>query len=279
MLATVRRASWGTSVVFRAGAGVGTVTKPGLPIAVGEPAINPGPRAMMREAIARAAQDLGARDDVVVEIAIPNGEELAKRTMNGRLGIVGGLSILGTTGVVIPYSCAAWIASIHEGVDVARATGLAHIAGATGSTSEAAVARAFALPQSALIEMGDFVGGMLTYVRRNPVRRVTLAGGFAKMMKLAQGALDLHSQRSALDFTRLASTAAEIGASSELQRRIAAANTALEALRHAEAAQLPLADVVARRARAIALDVLDGASVTLDVFVVDRTGKRIAYVA
>src|SRR5260370_5707478 len=141
VVASVRRGPRGSSVVFRAGPGVGTVTKPGLPVAVGEPAINPVPRTMMRETLAAAASALGDRDDVVVEISVPGGDELAKRTMNGRLGILGGLSILGTTGIVIPYSCSAWIASIHEGIDVARATGLHHIAGATGSTSEAAVAR------------------------------------------------------------------------------------------------------------------------------------------
>ena len=96
---------------------------------------------------------------------MPGGGELAERTLNGRLGIVGGLSILGTTGIVIPYSCSAWIHSIHRGIDVARAAGLDHIAGSTGSTSEAAVQKLHGLPETALIDMGDFVGGMLKYLR------------------------------------------------------------------------------------------------------------------
>jgi cobalt-precorrin-5B (C1)-methyltransferase len=277
VVATVRRGPRGSSVVFRAGPGVGTVTKPGLPVAVGEPAINPVPRSMMRETIAAAARALGDRDDVVVEISVPGGDELAKRTMNGRLGILGGLSILGTTGIVIPYSCSAWIASIHEGIDVARATGLHHIAGATGSTSEAAVARYHGLTEDALIDMGDFAGGMLKYVRRHPVARVTIAGGFAKLAKLAQGYLDLHSGRSTLDLRALAALAGELGAPAELEGRIAAANTGLEAIELAAAAQIPLADAVARRARATALGVLDGAGISLDVLVVDRQGKPIAH--
>jgi cobalt-precorrin-5B (C1)-methyltransferase len=277
VVATVRRGPRGSSVVFRAGPGVGTVTKPGLPVAVGEPAINPVPRVMMRETIAAAASVLGDRDDVVVEISVPGGDELAKRTMNGRLGILGGLSILGTTGIVIPYSCSAWIASIHEGIDVARATGLHHIAGATGSTSEAAVARYHGLTEDALIDMGDFAGGMLKYVRRHPVARVTIAGGFAKLTKLAQGYLDLHSGRSTLDLRALAALAGELGAPAELEGRIAAANTGLEAIELAAAAQIPLADAVARRARATALSVLDGAGISLDVLVVDRQGTPIAH--
>ena len=124
ILATVRRAARGSGVSFRAGEGVGTVTRPGLPIPPGEPAINPVPRQMLREAIAEIAAAHGDAGDVEIEIAIPGGEALAAKTLNGRLGIVGGLSILGTTGIVVPYSCSAWIHSIHSGIDVARAAGL-----------------------------------------------------------------------------------------------------------------------------------------------------------
>ena len=275
IVSAVCRGARGSSVTFRAGPGVGTVTKPGLPVVVGEPAINPVPRTMIREAIATVAKDLDDNDDVIVEISIPGGEEMAKRTMNGRLGIVGGLSILGTTGIVVPYSCAAWIATIHEGIDVARAIGLDHVAGSTGSTSEAAVARHYGLSESALIDMGDFAGGLLKYVRRHPVSRLTIAGGFAKLSKLAQGALDLHSQRSQLDLTQLAALAVELGASSDLQEKIACAHTGLEALQIAQEAGVRLADAVARNARRVALDVLSGAPVAVDVFVVDRNGNPI----
>ena len=148
---TVRRGEPGTGVIFVAGEGVGVVTRPGLPIAVGEPAINPAPRQLIRDLVAEIARDQGDAGDVEVTIAIPGGEILAKRTTNGRLGIVGGLSILGTTGVVVPYSCSAWIHSIHRGIDVARASGLDHVAAATGSTSERAVQLLYGLPEMALI--------------------------------------------------------------------------------------------------------------------------------
>ena len=111
---------------------------------------------MIREAVREAAEQFGEPGDISVEISIPGGEKLAERTLNARLGIVGGLSILGTTGIVVPYSCAAWIATIHSGIDVARAAGLRHIAGATGSISEAAAAKLYDLPDIALIEMGDW---------------------------------------------------------------------------------------------------------------------------
>ena len=107
--ATVCRGEPGSGVLFIAGEGVGVVTRPGLPIAVGEPAINPGPRKLIRAVVAKIAHDRGDSGDVEVTLAIPGGDTLANRTTNGRLGIVGGLSILGATGVVIPYSCASWI--------------------------------------------------------------------------------------------------------------------------------------------------------------------------
>jgi cobalt-precorrin-5B (C1)-methyltransferase len=276
ILATVHRAQPNTGVTFRAGPGVGTVTKPGLPLAIGEPAINPMPREMMRTAIAEVAAQLSATTDVIIEISIPNGEAIALKTMNPRLGILGGLSILGTTGIVIPYSCAAWIASIHEGIDVARALGLPHIAGATGSTSEAAVAHLYQLSESALIDMGDFVGGMLKYIRTHPVPRVTIAGGFAKISKLAQGRLDLHSDRSQLNLAELSQLAATLGASPELQQQILHSNTGLETLQLATQQGVPLAQAVALQARAVAERVLEGTPITLDVVIVDREGTPIA---
>ncbi len=261
--ATVRPAPAGRGVIFRAGEGVGTVTRAGLPIPPGEPAINPVPRAMIRAALA----DIAEAPDVEVEIAIPGGARIAERTMNGRLGIVGGLSILGTTGIVVPYSCAAWIASIHRGIDVARAAGIAQVAGATGSTSEAAVRALHGLPEIALIDMGDFVGGMLKYLRAHPLPRVTIAGGIGKMTKLAQGLLDLHSKRGAVDLAALAEMAPEAAES------IRGANTALHAFELA--GDIPLGDIVARRAWQTAADVLEGAPTELEVVVFDRAGQLV----
>ncbi|WP_353859811.1 cobalt-precorrin-5B (C(1))-methyltransferase [Azospirillum formosense] len=270
--ARVSRAEPGQGVVFRAGEGVGTVTRPGLPVPVGEPAINPVPRAMIRQAVADAAALAGEAPDVVVEVSVENGEALARRTMNPRLGILGGLSILGTTGIVVPYSCAAWIASIQRGVDVARAAGLGHVAACTGDTSEKAVVARYGLPEHALLDMGDFAGGTLKYLRRHPIPRLTLCGGFAKFGKLARGLLDLHSKRGSVDLDWLADRMAELGAAPERVAEARAANTAAQVLGIAREAGLPLADRVAALAQRTALETLDGAPVAVEVLVTDRQG-------
>jgi cobalt-precorrin-5B (C1)-methyltransferase len=230
---------------------------------------------MMRDAIAEAAAAGAASGDVEIEIAVPGGESLAQRTMNGRLGIVGGISILGTTGIVVPYSCAAWIASIHSGIDVARAAGLSHIAAATGSTSERAVAALYALPEIALVDMGDFAGGLLKYLRRHPVQRLTLAGGFAKIAKLGQGHLDLHSGRSRVDLDWLAARLAELGASPATIAGARSANSALEILESARGAGLGLGDAVAAKARAVARDLLGDAPIGVEVAIFDREGRLV----
>ena len=271
IIARVSPGAPGKGVVYRAGEGVGTVTRPGLPLAIGEPAINPVPRRMIRAAIAEAAAALGDAVDVVVEISIPGGEETAKRTLNGRLGIVGGLSILGTTGIVIPFSCAAWISSIHRGIDVARGMGVAHIAGATGSTSEAAIKALDSLPDVALIEMGDFVGGLLKYLRQHPIPRVTIAGGMGKMTKLAQGLLDLHSKRGAVDPAFLARLAPP-----DIARQIAQAATAKHAFEIAGAAKINLAARVAEAAWKTAARALDHADCQLEIVIFDRDGGLLA---
>lgn len=277
IIATVRRGVRGTGVVFRAGKGVGTVTRPGLPIPPGEPAINPVPRALMRAVVTELADALGGPHDVEIEISVPTGEKLAAKTWNPRLGIEGGLSILGTTGIVHPFSCSAWIHSIHRGIDVARAAGLTHVAGSTGSTSEAAVKAHHGLSDIALLDMGDFVGGMLKYLRNHPVDRVTIAGGFAKLTKLAQGFLDLHSGRSQVDFEWLSQTARTAGADDAVCAAIVDANTAAEALSIAATAGIDLAGPVARAARARAERVVEGHPVAVDVLVVDRSGQIIAH--
>ncbi|TLG78044.1 cobalt-precorrin-5B (C(1))-methyltransferase [Methylocystis sp. B8] len=274
--ARVRRGAPGAGVRFFSGEGVGVVTRPGLPLPPGAPAINPTPRKMMIETIEDASAKIGVGADVDIEISIPGGEELAKHTLNGRLGIIGGLSILGTTGIVTPFSCAAWIDSIHRGVDVARASGLTHVAGTTGSTSEAAVKRLYDLPETALIEMGDFVGGLLKYLRTHPVARVTIGGGFAKMTKLAQGRLDLHSGRSSVDFAQLAQTAREVGAGEEIAALIANANSALEALEIAQGAGVDLAAPIARAAWRTAARALETGESELDVIIFDREGVLLA---
>ncbi|MEO1544956.1 MAG: cobalt-precorrin-5B (C(1))-methyltransferase, partial [Pseudomonadota bacterium] len=263
VIANVRAGAVGSGVTFKAGDGVGMVTKPGLPIAPGEPAINPVPREMMRTAIAEVVSQTGASGDVEIEISIPGGDQLATKTMNPRLGIVGGLSILGTTGVVVPYSCAAWIHSIHRSVDVARATDISHIAGSTGSTSERAVQALYDLPESALVEMGDFVGGFLKYARRHPVPHITIAGGFAKMTKLGQGFLDLHSRRGSVDFDWLADQLGAINAPADLITDCRSANTAQLVLQQCAKQHFPIGDIVAKAAQKTASNVIDDTAFTV----------------
>ncbi|EPY00999.1 cobalt-precorrin-5B (C(1))-methyltransferase [Magnetospirillum fulvum] len=267
IVATLRRGEPGRGLLFRAGDGVGTVTKPGLPLAVGEPAINPVPRRLM--GLVAAAAGIA---DLEIEISVPEGERIATRTWNPRLGILGGISILGTTGIVVPYSCSAWIHSIQRGIDVARAAGINHIAGCVGNTSEKAVVRHYGLSPEAIIDMGDFAGGMLTYLRRHPVARVTIAGGFAKITKLAAGHLDLHSKRSQVDPARLADMLARLGAGPAVIARAAAANTALEVLELAQDSNLPLGNAIAREAAAVARATLDRPEIVLDVLAFDRQG-------
>lgn len=263
-----------SGIIFRAGAGVGTVTLPGLPLAVGEPAINPMPRAYITENL-RAAAGLGEGDpdpDVVVEVGVVHGEQLARKTMNPRLGIIGGLSVLGTTGVIVPYSCAAWIDSIRRGIDVAKALGHDHVAGCTGSTSEKVVRSLHGLPETSLLDMGDFVGAVLTYLKKVPIPRLTIGGGIGKLAKLADGHLDLHSGRSTVDLDFLARLAQTNGASPEVVAAIPGAQTALGAWRVAKELGFDLGAVVAATAREEAMKVLDGAPVAVDVVVIDRAG-------
>jgi cobalt-precorrin-5B (C1)-methyltransferase len=268
----VTRGEPGGGVVFRAGPGVGTVTKPGLPLAVGEPAINPMPRRFIAEHVAAVAARHGGTGDVVVEISVEHGEELARKTWNPRLGILGGLSILGTTGVVVPYSCSSWIDSIRRGIDVARAAGHQHVAGCTGSTSERVVTELYALPEDALLDMGDFAGAVLKYLKRHPVPRLTIAGGIGKMAKLGDGHLDLHSGRSQVSTESLAAMVREAGGDEALVEGVRSANSALDALQQCQAAGLPLGNLVAARARATAEGVLLGSPVEVDVVVIDRGG-------
>ena len=259
-----------SGVLFRAGDGVGTITQPGLPLPPGEPAINPVPRAMICTAL---GQITPGPVDACVTISIANGEKLAERTLNARLGILGGLSVLGTTGIVIPYSCSAWIHSIHRGVDVARALGLPHIAGSTGATSENSVRSLYTLSDPALIEMGDFAGGFLKYLHRHPVPRLTIAGGLAKMTKLAQGHLDLHSSRTLADPQALALLAAPLDLSEAQIDRLRRAQTIAQG--YAAIDDDRLGELIAQRAAEIARNALGDPACQLDVVIFDRQGTLI----
>ena len=274
ILATARRLTSGQGIQFKAGPGVGTVTKPGLPLQPGEPAINPAPRAMIRQALQEVADIHNTHSDAEITISVPNGEELAKHTWNGRLGIKGGISILGTTGIVHPYSCSAWIASIHRGIDVLIANHIDHAGAATGSTTEMALQTLYRLAPEQIIDMGDFAGGMLKYLRHHPIPQLTMALGFGKGVKLADGFLDLHSARSQVDLHHLASWAEDGGADSHLVHSIQNAHTAMEALQIAD--KFPLANIVAVKARTVAQEIIHPSNIKITIALFDRSGNQVS---
>jgi len=217
--ARVRRAA---TYELAGGEGVGTVTRPGLGLEVGGPAINPVPRRMIAESVAAATGE-----PLRIEVSVPGGEEMAKKTLNGRLGIVGGISILGTTGIVRPYSTSSWRASVEQAVDVAAANGVREVVLSTGGRSEKFSQKLLAgLPELAFVEMGEFTGHALKRCALRGVEKATLAGMIGKLSKIAQGHFMTHVAGNRVDPEFLASIALEAGASEELAERIRTANTA-----------------------------------------------------
>ncbi len=215
----------GTVIELRAGPGVGVVTRPGLGLPVGGPAINPVPRRMISRAVRETLTALPPR--VTVAVWVRDGETLARRTFNGRLGIVGGLSILGTTGVVRPYSTAAWKASVLQGIDVAAALGLTEVVASTGGRSEKfAKALRRDLPQAAFVEMGEFTGHVLKRARERGVAQVTLSGMIGKLSKIACGHFMTHVAGNQVDHTYLAAVSQRAGANGSLASAIREANSA-----------------------------------------------------
>lgn len=267
------------TIRFAAAKGVGTVTREGLALSPGEPAINPVPRQMMTRHLLDIAQHYKYSGGFRVEIGIVNGEALARKTMNPRLGILGGLSVLGTTGIVRPFSCAAYIASIHQGIDVASTNGYHHIAATTGNRSEQAVVEEYDLPDMALIEMGDFAGAVFKHLKKihqnTAVRKLTLCGGFGKISKLAKGHMDLHSRASSIDLNFIAELAEEAGADAELCERIRQANTSIEALKLCRQQNIPLAEKLCTKALAVVQQKLP-AGIHAEVWTTDRQGRIIA---
>lgn len=276
IISEVKQLTKGQGIRFVAGDGVGTVTLAGLPTEVGEAAISTVPRRLMTEVIETLAEELNVSPDVEIKISIPNGEVIAQSTWNARLGILGGLSILGTTGVVHPYSCSAWIASIQRGVDVARRNDIDHIVGCTGSTSEAAAMKYLDLDHLSMIDMGDFVGGFLKYVRKHPVKQVTIAGGFAKITKLAMGMLDLHSSRGQVDFEIYVEIFKEQNADEETCEKVRNANTAFQVLDIAKQAKVNITMPIAYMAQRQAMKILKTPNLPITVLIVSRDGNRLA---
>jgi len=257
---------------FAAGEGVGTVTRSGLLLDVGQAAINPVPRSMMTLHLERLADFYHYDGGFKVTVGVKDGVEIAKKTMNGRLGILGGLSILGTSGIVRPYSCSAWIASIHQGLDVAVANNFDHVAAATGNASEAFISQHYGLDDMQLIEMGDFAGAVIKHLKKSPVKRLTICGGFGKISKLADGHMDLHSSKSSINLSKLATIARDLGANNELFETIKCCNTSLEALDLCQQQGIALANTVCQNALNVAQQSVPS-SVQLEVFAVNRQGQ------
>ncbi|MEK8132348.1 cobalt-precorrin-5B (C(1))-methyltransferase [Paenibacillus filicis] len=212
------------------GIGVGRVTKPGLPVEVGLAAINPVPRKMIREAVHGVLNrfDLLHRG-VRVVVSVPDGEEIAKKTLNGRLGIIGGISILGTRGTVVPFSTAAYKASVAQAIRVAVKSGVRHIVLSTGGRTEKYGMDVYpSLPEEAFVEMGDFVGFAVQQCVRQGITRITLVGMMGKFSKVAQGVMMVHSKSAPVDFGFLAQLAEEAEASEDTLDIIRGANTAAQ---------------------------------------------------
>ncbi|MGC4377067.1 cobalt-precorrin-5B (C(1))-methyltransferase [Fictibacillus sp. Mic-4] len=214
-------------IILDGGEGVGRVTKPGLPVAVGEAAINPVPRKMIITTAENVLNEFDVEKGIKIVISVPDGEEIAKKTLNARLGIIGGISILGTRGIVVPFSTAAYKASIVQAISVARASGCDHVVLTTGGRSEKfAMELLTHLPEEAFIEMGDFVGFSLKQCKRQNIKKVSLVGMMGKFSKIAQGVMMVHSKSAPVDFGFLAETAKAAGAKEELIAEIQEANTA-----------------------------------------------------
>ena len=211
------------AVAVRGGAGVGRVTKPGTGIPVGDASITRVPLRMIRQAVLDAAESAGSNLSLIAEISVPGGEEIAKKTDNPRLGIVGGISILGTTGVVQPFSTAAWRASVNVSIDVAAANALPHMVITTGTQSEAFAKRRLELPDMAYVNVGIFTGSALKRCVQRGISRATLVGMIGKFSKIAMGNFVTHVAGNKVDPAFLASLAADCGASDAVQTEMRSA--------------------------------------------------------
>jgi cobalt-precorrin-5B (C1)-methyltransferase len=225
-------------VLILGGAGIATVTKPGLGLEVGGPAINPVPRRnitdMVQEELAH-----GALRGAVVTLSVPRGEEIAKDTLNARLGLLGGISILGTSGIVRPYSTAAYKASVVQAIDVASERGYRTLAVTTGGKSEAYAMKLHPeLSEDAFIQVGDFIGIALRRCVRRAIARVVIVGMIGKLSKMANDKMQTHAAGSDVNMELLAELAAELGGGVELCAQIRTANTARHVLELCSAAGL-----------------------------------------
>ena len=243
---TARRGEY--PVVIGGGRGVGTVTKPGLAVPPGEPAINPGPRRMITQSIIDVLERRHLRLPVRVEVFVPEGQVLAEKTLNARLGILGGISILGTTGVVKPMSHDAYIATIESAVSVARASGLNHLVLTTGRRSERYAESVFPqFPEEAFVQAGDFFKLSLEATARKGFKHITLAVFFGKALKMACGVPHTHAAKSSLSLERLAEWADQATGDPNIAEDIRSANTARHAFGMIHATHATIVALVGNR--------------------------------
>lgn len=257
------------------GEGVGVVTKPGLGLTIGGPAINDVPRQMITASVGEVV-DLNRRG-VRVVVSVPGGEQMARKTTNARLGILGGISILGTTGLVRPFSTASWRASVVQAVQVLAAQSDSTLVLCTGGRTErGAMALLPDLPAGAFVEVGDFTGAALSAAVGTSLTRVVFVGMAGKLTKLASGVLMTHYTRSKVDLALLGDVTAAAGGSADAVAQVAAANTARHAheLWAAHGIERPAADELCRRVRAVLLRFAEHA-LEVDVAMVDFTGDRL----
>jgi cobalt-precorrin-5B (C1)-methyltransferase len=252
-----------------AGIGIGRVTKPGLAVAVGGPAINPVPRKMITAAVRSVFPQIPDGRALQLTLSIPDGVERAKKTLNERLGIVGGLSLLGTSGIVRPISHKAWTDTLEVALDVALAAGVPAVVLSTGRTSELA-ARRLNLPEEAYIMMGDFIGYCLEACHRKGVPEINLAAQFAKLVKIACGHNQTHARNAELDLDRLRTWGQEIDLDAEDCQRLELAHTAREVFQLL-GAESRLVGEVAGRALEMMREQLPAAGVKIQL--VDYQGK------
>ncbi|MDJ0985527.1 MAG: cobalt-precorrin-5B (C(1))-methyltransferase CbiD [Desulfobacterales bacterium] len=219
-----------TAVQITGGTGVGKITKPGLEMPPGEPAINSGPRKMIHQAIHETLSEHNIQRAAAVEVFVPKGEEIAKKTLNARLGILGGISILGTTGLVRPMSHDAFIATIESALSVARASGNKRVVLTTGRRSERYAQQLWPhLAEEAFVQIGDFFKQSLEMAAGLDIVQITLGVFFGKAVKMAQGVPHTHAAKSRLTLDKLANWTLQVTQDSMLSAGISAANTARHA--------------------------------------------------
>lgn len=260
------------------GEGVGVVTKPGLGLELGGPAINPTPRAMITQAVTEAldSQDRGVR----VVISVPEGEVMARKTTNKRLGIIGGISILGTTGIVRPFSTASWRASVEQAVSVMAAQGLDTLVLCTGGRTEKGAMKLLpTLPDVCFVEVGDFTGAALRKAVEHGLKQVVFVGMAGKLTKLASGVLMTHYTRSQVSTELLGGLTRDMGGSAELAAEVGRANTARHAYELWESAGLlgPCGRELCRRVAGVLERFAaeqGGSPIAAQVVLVDFTGQK-----